>query len=73
MTAVPTSPLGIDPAKSREAAKRVAESGLPNIVNFNYGRTLSSFLVEEQTQDGAVGRISGMDAFIHLSLRPCRN
>lgn len=63
-------PLGVDLAKSREVAKRVAKSELPNIVNFNHGRALSSCFVEERIQDGAVGRISGIDAFIHLSRWP---
>lgn len=63
-------PLGVNLARSRQVAARVAKSGLTNIVNFNHGRALSSCLVEEKIQDGEVGRISGVDTFIHLSRWP---
>jgi 1,5-anhydro-D-fructose reductase (1,5-anhydro-D-mannitol-forming) len=63
-------PLGVNLARSRQVAAKVAKSGLPNIVNFNHGRALSSCLVEEKIQDGEVGRISGIDTLIHLSRWP---
>ncbi len=63
-------PLGIDLAESREVAQRVLDSGLPNIVNFNHGRALSSCFVEDRIQNGKVGRIGGIDVFIHLSRWP---
>ncbi len=63
-------PLGVDLAKSREVAKRCAESGLPNIVNFNHGRARSSCFVEDQIKAGKVGKISGIDTLIHLSRWP---
>jgi 1,5-anhydro-D-fructose reductase (1,5-anhydro-D-mannitol-forming) len=63
-------PLGVNLARSRHVAAKVVESGLPNIVNFNHGRALSSCLVEEKIQDGSAGKISGIDTFIHLSRWP---
>ena len=63
-------PLGVDVGVSREVARRVLDSGLPNIVNFNHGNALSSCHVEEQMKAGAVGKVAGVDAFIHLSHWP---
>ena len=63
-------PLGVDLAKSRHAAQKIADSGLPNVVNFNHGNALCTSLVEEQMKAGAVGKVAGVDAFIHLSRWP---
>ena len=63
-------PLGVDLAESRDTAKRVADSGLPNIVNFNHARALSSNFVEEQIGAGAAGEIHGIDVLIHLTTWP---
>ncbi len=63
-------PLGVDLDKSRATAAAIADSGLPNIVNFNHGKALSSNFVEERIAAGDVGTIVGIDCFIHLSQWP---
>jgi 1,5-anhydro-D-fructose reductase (1,5-anhydro-D-mannitol-forming) len=63
-------PLGVDLAESRAVAKLVADSGLPNIVNFNHARALSSNFIEDQIAAGAVGKILGMDTSIHVATWP---
>lgn len=60
-------PLGIDIAESEELVAFVADKGVPNVVNFNHANATASRHVEDQLASGAMGAVTGVDVFIHLT------
>ena len=63
-------PLGINIGESRDLLQRVVESGRPNAVNFVYGATAASDLLESKLREGALGTIQGVDIRLHFATWP---
>jgi predicted dehydrogenase len=63
-------PLGVDIAESRDLVKQVADSGLPNIINFNHAGALSATIVKAQYDAGQLGRAAGISMNLHVPQWP---
>ncbi len=63
-------PFGVDIEESRDLVRRIEDSGLPHIINFNHGNALGSTHIENQLRSGDMGRIVGVNTFIHLTQWP---
>lgn len=63
-------PFGVDVAASEDLLKQIDGAGLTNVINFNHGNALGSTHIETQLQNGAIGEVSGIDIFIHLTSWP---
>jgi predicted dehydrogenase len=63
-------PLGIDVADSEELVALVAARDVPNVINFNHGNATASCRVENELHSGAMGDVTGVDIFIHLTRWP---
>jgi 1,5-anhydro-D-fructose reductase (1,5-anhydro-D-mannitol-forming) len=63
-------PFGVDIAESEYLLKRIETAGLRNVINFNHGNALGSSHIEKQLRNGAIGRVAGVDVFIHLTHWP---
>ncbi len=63
-------PLGIDVADSEELVALVAARDVPNVINFNHGNATASRHVESELHSGAMGDVTGVDIFIHLTRWP---
>lgn len=63
-------PFGIDVDAGRKLAAEVEASGLASVINFNHGNAAATALLEAEMASGAMGEISGIDIFIHLSEWP---
>lgn len=63
-------PLGVDIAESEQLVAFVADRGVPNVINFNHGNATASCHVESQLESGAMGEVTGVDIFIHLTEWP---
>ena len=63
-------PFGVDIAESQDLVERIKDAGLPHVINFNHGNALASTHIEQQLKSGAMGKVSGVDVFIHLNQWP---
>lgn len=63
-------PFGVDVAESRDLLERIESSGLPNVINFNHGNALGSNHIEKRLREGEIGKVAGVDVFIHLTHWP---
>jgi len=63
-------PFGVNVAESRDLVERIENAGLPHVINFNHGNALGSGHIEKQFKNGEMGKIVGIDAFIHLTKWP---
>ena len=63
-------PFGVDVAESVDLLARIENAGLSNSINFNHGNALGSTHIESQLRDGTMGKIAGVDVFVHLSQWP---
>jgi len=63
-------PLGIDIAESEDLVALVAARDIPNVINFNHGNATASCHVESALNSGAMGDVTGIDIFIHLTHWP---
>ena len=63
-------PLGIDLAESERLVALVTDRDVPNVINFNHGNATASSHVESALNSGAMGDVTGVDIFIHLTHWP---
>ena len=63
-------PFGVDISKSQDLVGRIKDAGLPNVINFNHGNALGSTHIEHQLKSDEMGKVSGVDVFIHLNQWP---
>jgi len=63
-------PFGVDIDESQDLVRRIEDADLPHIINFNHGNALGSTHIENQFRSGDMGRVVGVDTFIHLTQWP---
>ena len=63
-------PFGIDIAGSRDLLERIESAKLRNAINFNHGNALGGSHIENQLRNGEIGRVAGVDVFVHLTRWP---
>ena len=63
-------PLGVNVAESEALVALVADRGVPNVINFNHSNATASCYLESELACGAMGDITGVDIFIHLTQWP---
>ena len=63
-------PLGIDIAESEDLVALVDIRDIPNVINFNHSNATASCHVESALNSGAMGDVTGVDIFIHLTHWP---
>jgi predicted dehydrogenase len=63
-------PLGVDIAESRQLVAAVEDSGVANIINFNFATALSATIVKEQLYAGRLGQVAGISINLHVPQWP---
>ena len=63
-------PLGVDIAESRQLVAAVEDSGVANIINFNFATALSATIVKEQLDAGRLGPVAGISINLHVPQWP---